>query len=283
MRDVQALSDHVRRAPDPQRYVHIVAAAKHRRHRAAAAGAVGLAVVAAVAAMLWTGGSGVNGLRVEPAVTPTSGPPAAHAVRSLPPHSRTDVPTSSAGQGMTGPIVPVPAKASGQGGQRTSAGNTERTPDRQSRSLPMHRTYSGSGSQTVCGGIVAGAGPPTNPHYCGGLDAASSAAGTISFDLAGTLDAASRPSQFTFPTSQEVDLAIYRGHTLIWRWSATQRFSADAHALALASGSSYDWTTSWHATDRSGRPLPHGDYRVVGTILARELGTSNSWDTTLSL
>jgi hypothetical protein len=281
--ELQSLRDHARRAPEPQRYVEIVAAAKRRRHRAAAVGSAGVALVVGVAVALTTGGSGVNGLRIEPAVTPPSGLPSVHAVRSIAPHrGPTPQTRPPAARGVMGPNAPAgPAAPSGQ--QTTAVDDSGQTSNKQSGPQPMHRSYSGAGSQTVCGGIVEGAGQPATAHYCGGLDAASSTAGIINFDLAGTLDAASRPSQFTFATSQEVDLAIYRGHTLIWRWSATQHFHQDMHALSLASGSSYDWTTSWHATDIRGRPLPHGNYSVVGTILARELGSSNSWHTTLTL
>ncbi len=123
---------------------------------------------------------------------------------------------------------------------------------------------------------------PDSTRYCGAMSATPDGH-DIDFDIEATLDATSRASQFSFDTTQEIDIAVYRQGKLIWRWSSGQTFRHDPHSLPLQPGTSYDWTTTWHAVGPDGHPLPAGDYDVVGTVLATELGTSNSWTSSFSL
>jgi len=283
MRELEALRHHERTAAPTGRYQEIVTSARRRQRTAiaAAGGGVTAAVVATV--LLLSGGGAPDSLRV---VTPAvhgqaTSSPQPQAIRRLP-HPATEhpgLPVSAGNSGATGSVGAASgAQASGQ-----SAGSSA-TGSRQAASQPMHRTYtSGTQQQTVCPRVFPGDQSQTTPRYCGDVAAAIGAHGRIDFDLQGTLDAARPPSQFSFATSQEVDLAIYRGGKLVWRWSTGQHFARDPHSLPLQSGSSYDWTTTWQPTDSNGKRLAHGDYDVVGTILASELGSDNSWTTTLTL
>lgn len=280
MRELETLRHHERTAAPADRYQAVVASARRRQRTALAAAGGGATAAVVAAVLLLTGGGATDSLRV---VTPaghgntTTTPPRATGHLTHPATQRPGVAVSAAKAGTGSVGTAAGPRAANQGAESSSTGSRQAGPQ------PMHRSYSGSDQQTVCGGIVTHAQPPTTPRYCGDVAAATDAHGRVEFDLTGTLDAASRPSQFSFSTSQEVDLAIYRGGKLVWRWSTGQRFAHDSHSLPLQSGSSYDWTTTWQPTDVNGKRLAHGDYDVVGTILASELGSDNSWTTTLTL
>jgi hypothetical protein len=278
MPDLEALRTHPRRSAPADRYDAIISTARRRRRRTVTVGAGGAAAAVLVsAALVLTSGGTNQSLRIEtPAGSATATPvqSAEAEAHGAPPG------TASAQRGVD---QPGPRAATVPGPGPSARPQEGGDPGRQARSQPMTRSYSGSAATTVCGGIVSQPNP-TVPRYCGSVEASRSRAGLLDFALRGSLDAASsRSSTFTFDTAQEVDLTLVRAGRVVWRWSQGQRFAQARHALVVDPGKSWKWSTSWAPTDQNGRALPAGDYEVVGTIRARELGTDNSWRATLTL
>ena len=279
LRPLVEMREHARPGGPPARLAAITAGARRRQRRAAALTS-GL-VAAAVAAVVVVAGGGTthDSLR---SVTPAQ--PNGHTTHPGTVKTHPQRPGQPA-QVVAGHFTTAApgAAPNGTGATATGSSTGSSTSSGAHPSQPqVHRTYSGNGSQTVCGGIVTDAQPPGGTKYCGEVSATPAAHG-VSFDIQASLDAASRPSQFSFRTTQEIDIAVYHAGKLVWRWSSGQKFVRDAHQLALQPGSSYDWTLTWAAVGPNGHPLPRGDYDVVGSVIATELGNSNSWSTSFTI
>lgn len=276
---LEELRSHARTAGPRTRLVAITSAARRRQRRAAVLTS-GVVAASVTAALFVVGGS--------------ASPDSLRTTTPAQPGGNQSSPVTAPGSGATttrpgaAPAASRPATSTatnGTGsapGPNPSASATPAPPRPHPPAPAVQRTYSGPGSQTVCGGIVDGTEHPDSTRYCGAMSATPDGH-DIDFDIEATLDATSRASQFSFDTTQEIDIAVYRQGKLIWRWSSGQTFRHDPHSLPLQPGTSYDWTTTWHAVGPDGHPLPAGDYDVVGTVLATELGTSNSWTSSFSL
>ncbi|HUR14983.1 MAG TPA: hypothetical protein VM097_10890 [Mycobacteriales bacterium] len=73
----------------------------------------------------------------------------------------------------------------------------------------------------------------------------------------------------------EVDMAVYQGSTLLWRWSRWHPDSPAPHTFDLATGACSSWTYAWTGVDAEGRTLPKGDYTLEVTHFAEELAGRN--------
>jgi hypothetical protein len=85
-----------------------------------------------------------------------------------------------------------------------------------------------------------------------------------------------------FDTDVEADVAVLdsKGHEL-WRWSREHVTTADPHTVSLGTGECWDWTTRWTGVDQRGRHLPAGTYTLRATSFARELGSQNTYETSV--
>ena len=73
------------------------------------------------------------------------------------------------------------------------------------------------------------------------------------------------------PGRNDVDLSVTRDGEELWRWSEWHPDGGPPHVLTLETGTCITWTLRWTVVDRTGRPLPAGDYTLRTTFLAEEL------------
>lgn len=286
MSDLDRLRKAPRPAPTHEQLAHVLQQGKRRQGRLMLVGATGGgAAIAALVGVLVLGNSvATNTLRID---TPATSPTPAHQVlvQATPrPNSgsgsvRGAVPAASpSAQNIQRPASAAPTVQASEDRARQQPAGQERVSQ---RSEPMHRAYSGDSAATVCGGKVEPA-PPTHASYCGSLSA-NVTDGVVNFDLSATLDAVTpMASQLTFGTAQEVDIVVRRNGRTVFKWSQGRSFAHTAHSLRIDPGASYDWTTAWTVRGL-GTQVPHGIYEVVGTVLARELGASNTWTASIDL
>ncbi len=131
------------------------------------------------------------------------------------------------------------------------------------------------------GGCAASEGPVAKPDFETRLtlkNAAGEAArefrGGETVTLVVTLrNRADAPRTLTLPTSQTHDCLVYDGnHKEVWRYSAGRMFAQMITEMTLAPGESRAFTVTWKQIDAQGRPLPPGDYEVVGLVPGRVPG-----------
>lgn len=79
-----------------------------------------------------------------------------------------------------------------------------------------------------------------------------------------------------FTGRNDLDFAIYRGTTQVWRWSQWHPDGGAPHTLALDTGECIIWMLNWTGVDAHGAPLPAGRYTLRTTFLARELSGRNA-------
>ena len=78
-------------------------------------------------------------------------------------------------------------------------------------------------------------------------------------------------ARLTFETDAEMDVAVRdAAGREIWRWSAGQAFRKVAHDLDVPAGACVIWSMTWDAVLDSGKPIPRGEYELVGSSLATE-------------
>jgi len=73
------------------------------------------------------------------------------------------------------------------------------------------------------------------------------------------------------PGRNDVDLSVRRAGEEVWRWSEWHPDGGSPHVLQLETGACVTWELRWTVVDRTGRPLPAGDYTLRTTFLAEEL------------
>ena len=242
-----------------------VVAGRRRRQRRRAVG-VGLTTVAAVAVgvVLAPGGGSPGAARLvtaSPSTTPSaSSSPAPSATVS----AVSTTPSPAAGDRSASPSAPHGSPA--MTAAATAAAATSY------RAGPLVRSYVPPvpAGGRVCGPDVAGTGDNVQSHlgWCVHADVTARGAG---HDLAvvvcrdQTTDAG-----LHLPAGLPAELTVSAGSQVVWRWSPGQP-PEPAEVLATAAGACWTWTTAWTDVDGAGRPLPDGDYTLVGTTHANEL------------
>jgi hypothetical protein len=77
----------------------------------------------------------------------------------------------------------------------------------------------------------------------------------------------STPVSLTAPSTQLYDFRVMAGGVEVWRWSADQMFATVLTLVTIPPGESRRFTEGWDQRDREGRPVPPGQYVVVGTLV----------------
>lgn len=242
-----------------------VVAGRRRRQRRRAVG-VGLTTVAAVAVgvVLAPGGGSSGAARLV-----TTSPSATPAASGSPQPSATVSPVSTTPSQAAGDPRATTSPPSRSPSTAASAGAAAAT---SYRAGPLHRSYLAPvpAGGRVCGPDVAGTGDNVQSHLGWCVQAAVTASGT-GHELAvvvcrdQTTDAG-----LHLPTGLPAELTVSSGSRVVWRWSPGQP-AEPAEVLATAAGACWSWATAWPDVDGTGRPLPDGDYTLVGTTHADEL------------
>lgn len=93
-----------------------------------------------------------------------------------------------------------------------------------------------------------------------------------------------RARRFSYPTTQEVDLAVSPGTSAdaaaVWTWSKGQRFAPNPHHVDISAGECVTWKTLWDGTDEAGEPLEPGNYRLSVHSPAEQAGDRSTATTT---
>ena len=76
-----------------------------------------------------------------------------------------------------------------------------------------------------------------------------------------------------YPSSNEVDFAVYNGDKEIWRWSSWHPATDRPHQITLQTGTCSSWTFNWTSVDGLGNKVPRGAYKLKTTFLAAELSS----------
>jgi hypothetical protein len=243
---------------------------------ALAASGAAVAGIAAVGVSL-SGGSTLVLEQNQPARGATASSPAVIAAASTPAAANSGGPALSRGNASTahaahsvpGPTLPP------------QAGSPQPRSTPRPAEAGVTRSYSGDSSGgvhvggTTCNGQVGGSQTHTQDTFC-----ADGYASETKVDAQRRVPIRSSvcenkaelsSASLSFNTEREVDYAVYRGSTLIWRWSAGRPAARSVrHSLAIDPGECWSWQTSWRAVDADGRSL-HGDFVLETTSYAKEL------------
>jgi len=80
-------------------------------------------------------------------------------------------------------------------------------------------------------------------------------------------------ADLVFQTTNEVDFAIGKGRTELWRWSRWHAPRDHRHTLRITPGSCTNWDFVWTGVDASGETLKPGDYDLTVSFLTDPLKT----------
>jgi hypothetical protein len=97
------------------------------------------------------------------------------------------------------------------------------------------------------------------------LETAAAATGVqITFTIGNTSD---RLLPFRFASAQNFDLIITDTNgNEVWRWSRGQYFTSVVRSEALRPMGSWKYQAIWNRQDNEGKPVPSGEYRLVGRV-----------------
>jgi hypothetical protein len=74
-----------------------------------------------------------------------------------------------------------------------------------------------------------------------------------------------------FAGRNEVDYAVYKGTTEVWRWSRWHPDGGVPHTVIIAAGNYCMWSFDWTGVDFTGKRVPPGTYTMRVEFLADEL------------
>lgn len=91
------------------------------------------------------------------------------------------------------------------------------------------------------------------------------------FQLLACHPAGTEPASLRFEEDREVDVAIVSRQTgeEVWRWSSTEPApSPNEHTITAEAGWCFVWTVIWNGLADDGKPLPPGEYTLLGEVLS---------------
>lgn len=267
------LRDHARRTP-PDLSIVVALGEQRRRRELLGAGVAALAVVAGTVLGLGNGygdARGLDSLTSRPAPRPTSpqtvAPTAAPSDRAAAPG--TGSAPAQADPSPTG-VPPLPPPVGPSPTPRPSPKPGE---------AGMTRTYSGDNPPTVqvgtanlCTTRLGPSAAGSDPYCAEGATDAPDVHGRVPI-YGNTCRSGDQVSdgQLSFPTTREMDFAVFQNGKLIWRWSAGRPAAKkQPHTLAVERGRCWVWETQWRAVDSKGKPR-RGDFVLRTYAYATEL------------
>jgi len=85
-----------------------------------------------------------------------------------------------------------------------------------------------------------------------------------------------RPIRLTFPSAQVYDFVVRQDGREVWRWSRDKMFTMMLTEVLLPPGKPQSYTEPWDQIDTEGRPIPPGEYEVVGLLVDKQPAVSRS-------
>jgi hypothetical protein len=77
------------------------------------------------------------------------------------------------------------------------------------------------------------------------------------------------PVTLQMSSGQKYDFEIYRGATMIWKWSEGRMFTQALTEVTIPPNEGVTYSETWSQRDRQERPVEPGEYTAVGYLTAR--------------
>lgn len=254
-----------------------VAARRRRNLKAGAVGAAGLlAVVAFLASAV---GAGERTLMQEPLPPSSTRGLGVLTDTGMPSAPSTSPPTAVPSGEVTGRPrlqvqVPGTATVDAKDDKTTTPSRARLSaPNQQPVSGPMRRTSAllYTGGDVTC---PARKQQERQRALCTDVYAGSDTDGNMSL-TAEICNVGTATELLSYGTARELDLAVRRAGTQVWRWSLGRNFSATRHDLTVGAQECIVWTTTWRLVDSQGRRVQAGDYEVVADLDAEQVSTAD--------